>query len=233
MEITFGSGSLRLLPEGAAYDETRRVLYVSDLHLGKAAVFRDAGLALPEGPDASILQRLGLLLDQTAATTLAVLGDVFHARSPGTEGAVAALAAWRALRPELLCRVVPGNHDRRVPWSEWFPGAEILQEHAACGPWRLAHHPPEMSDDPVLCGHLHPGIALGSSRVRRLRLPCFWLRRGVLILPAFGDFTGLAMVKREPGDRVWVAAGGRIVEVPAETGKLRRGGAAVSAPGSS
>ena len=222
MDIAFGSCSLRLLPEGAAYDAARRVLYVSDLHLGKAAVFRDAGLALPEGPDASILERLGLLVAQTGAAVLAVLGDVFHARSPGTEGAVNSLAAWRAARPGLQWRVVPGNHDRRVPWSEWVPGAEILPEHAACGPWRLAHHPPEESADLVLCGHLHPGIALGASRVRRLRLPCFWLRRGVLILPAFGDFTGLAMVKREPGDRVWVAAAGRVVEVPPESGAARR-----------
>lgn len=215
MDIQFGSRSLRLLPEGVAFDAVRRIVYVSDLHLGKAAVFRDAGLALPEGPDASILLRLAAIMEKTKARTLAVLGDVFHARSPGTAGAVAALALWRSARPRLQWRVVPGNHDRRVPWEDWLPGAEILTEGAPCGTaWRLAHHPPEKSEEPVLCGHLHPGIAIGSSRVRKLRLPCFWLRRQVMVLPAFGDFTGMSIIAREPGDQVWVAAGGKVTEVP-------------------
>ena len=215
MDIAFGSRSLRLLPEGAAFDAARRILYICDLHLGKVAVFRDAGLPLPDGPDLSILDRLAGLVEKTGAGMVAVLGDVFHARSPGLGRVVGILAEWRAARPGLEWKVVPGNHDRRVPWAEWLPGAEVLEEGAACGVWRLAHHPPEEEGSPVLCGHLHPGIAIGPQRMRNMRLPCFWLRRSALVLPAFGEFTGLKVIAREPADRVWIAVNGKVVEVPA------------------
>jgi uncharacterized protein len=217
MEITHGKHSLHLLPEGAVWDAVRRTLFVADLHLGKTAVFRDAGLTLPDGADASILQRLAVLAGKMGARTLAVLGDVFHARSPGTGRVVEALAWWRQAHPKLHWLIVPGNHDHRVPWSQWLPGAEILSEGDALGPWRLAHYPPEQSDGLTLCGHLHPGIALGAARQRKLKLPCFWQRRGALVLPAFGDFTGLRMITREPGDRVWVAVQDRVSAVPAAT----------------
>jgi metallophosphoesterase superfamily enzyme len=47
------------------------------------------------------------------------------------------------------------------------------------------------------------------------RLPCFWLRDGLVILPAFGDFTGGAPVTREPNDRVLAIADDRLFEIPA------------------
>ena len=115
--------------------------------------------------------------------------------------------SWRAEHPQLRWRVVPGNHDRRIPWSAWLPGVELLQEGDCLEQWRVAHHPPAKAHAATLCGHLHPGIALGSGRVRRLRVPCFWLRGKALVMPAFGEFTGLQMIEREAGDRVWIAAG--------------------------
>lgn len=214
-EIDLHGQSLFLLPEGAAYDAERRALFVSDLHLGKTAVFRDAGLPLPDGPDATMLNRLAQLVKRTEASTLVILGDVFHARSPGLALAVREVARWREAHADLRWQIVPGNHDRRIPWNDWLPNAEVLDEdQAAHGPWRLAHFPPETAGDLTLCGHLHPGIAIGAARQRKLRLPCFWWRNRALVLPAFGDFTGLAMIERVPEDRVWVAVNDRVTEVP-------------------
>jgi len=34
-----------------------------------------------------------------------------------------------------------------------------------------------------------------------------------MVLPAFGEFTGVADVEVEPGDRVWVIADGTVVDV--------------------
>lgn len=211
MTITFGQNDLHLLPEGAAFDAARGLLFVSDLHLGKTAVFRDAGLPLPEGPDERILIRLADLIAKTKAKSLVVLGDVFHAKSPGTRLVVEKLAH---LRREVPWLIVPGNHDRHVPWSEWLPGAEILEEGALIGPWRVRHFPPNDPVEPTLCGHLHPGVSFGPARQRKVKLPCFWQRRGALVLPAFGDFTGLRIIRREPADRVWVSIHDQITELP-------------------
>ena len=211
MEIEIEGHPLFLLAEGAVFDSEMRALFVADLHLGKTTVFRDAGLALPDGPDATILARLARLIADTDAQTLTILGDVFHARASGIEHQ---LAAWSTARPHLRIRIVPGNHDRRIPWKEWLPRAGILAEGDRVGPWCVAHHPPGKAEATTLCGHLHPGIAIGKARERKLRVPCFWLCRGALVLPAFGEFTGLHLIGREPADRVWIAANGKVVELP-------------------
>jgi len=36
-----------------------------------------------------------------------------------------------------------------------------------------------------------------------------------MVLPAFGEFTGVAEIEVEPGDRVWVIADGVVVNVSA------------------
>lgn len=213
-EIDFCGHPLFLLPSGAAFDATARALFVADLHLGKSAVFRDAGLGVPDGPDAGVLHRIEQSLAKTSAQTLVLLGDVFHARGARMEQTLSLVTAWRDRHPRLRWVIVPGNHDRRIPWSEWLPGAEILSEGAAFGPWMLAHHPPESSPTPLLCGHVHPGISFGQARQRKVKAPCFWQRRGVLVLPAFGEFTGLEIIERESGDRVWLAVGECAMEVP-------------------
>lgn len=212
--ITCQNHPLHLLPESAALDRARRALFLADLHLGKTAVFRQSGLSVPDGPDATVLERLTGLVRRTKPEALVVLGDLFHARGQQMHEVLASLHAWRSGHAALHWIVVPGNHDRRVPWTEWLPGAEILPEGATLGPWALAHHPPAESARPVLCGHLHPGIALGHARQRKLKLPCFWRRRGALVLPAFGEFTGLKIIAREQGDSVWVPVDGRVVAVP-------------------
>ena len=218
MQIEIEGHPLHLLAEGAAFDPDARTLFVADLHLGKTNVFREAGLALPDGPDAANLVRLARLVADTEARTLLILGDVFHARSAGIERT---LVAWCGEHSQLQCCIVPGNHDRRIPWREWLPCAEVLREGARAGPFRVAHHPPEEADAITLCGHLHPGIAIGKPRERKLRVPCFWLRRRALVLPAFGEFTGLQTIEREPADRVWVATAGRVVELPGRRERAR------------
>lgn len=210
MEFRFHIGSLILLAEGAAYDREARTLFVADLHIGKSTIFREAGLAIPDGPDETNLARLSSLVTGTKVKTLFILGDVFHARARGVERT---LADWHERHPKLRCCVVPGNHDRRIPWREWLPAAEILREGECVGAMRVAHFPPEKSDVLTLCGHLHPGIAIGRPRQRKLRLPCFWQRRNALVLPAFGEFTGLQIIDREPGDQVWIPVGGMVAEV--------------------
>jgi metallophosphoesterase superfamily enzyme len=48
----------------------------------------------------------------------------------------------------------------------------------------------------------------------RARLPCFVRGARRAILPAFGGFTGLAMVTRARADRVVAIAGTRLFELP-------------------
>lgn len=65
----------------------------------------------------------------------------------------------------------------------------------------------------VIAGHLHPGIRLYGSGGQRERLPCFFIGREHTVLPAFGDFTGLADVEPAGGDSVYAIAGDQVMKV--------------------
>ncbi|MCS6939106.1 MAG: DEAD/DEAH box helicase, partial [Roseiflexus sp.] len=65
----------------------------------------------------------------------------------------------------------------------------------------------------TLAGHLHPAVRLNGVGRQRVTLPCFWFGAQVGVLPAFGGFTGAALITPEPGDQVFVIADGEVVAV--------------------
>ncbi|MDI1260433.1 ligase-associated DNA damage response endonuclease PdeM [Aquabacterium sp.] len=186
--------SLQLMPERAAFDPATGTLFVADVHLGKAAVFRARGLPVPQGTTTGTLARLSQALDRCQAEHLVVLGDFLHAKESHASGTLAALSHWRQRHPHLHCQVIEGNHDLHAGRVQASFGIESSTEPYARGFLRGVHHPPEPGsgqapDTLALAGHVHPVLTL-RSRTDRLRLPIFWLHQGVLTLPAFGEFTG-------------------------------------------
>lgn len=213
--IVVAGETLALLPEGAVHWPLRGALVAADLHWGKAAAFRAAGLPIPEGGTGADLARLDGALRRTGARRLIILGDLLHARAGRAASVLGQVAAWRAGRPELEVALVRGNHDRGAgdPPAEW--GFACLDEPWAAPPFVLRHHPAEAAEGYVLAGHLHPAAQLRGPGRQRARLPCFWFGPRVGVLPAFGGFTGSATASPGPGDRVFVIAGDEVVEVSA------------------
>ncbi len=80
-------------------------------------------------------------------------------------------------------------------------------------PFVFTHRPAPSELGYVICGHIHPSARLSGLGRDRVRLPCFWFASAVAVLPAFGEFTGLADVSPEVGDRVWVVADESVIEV--------------------
>ncbi|HEX7241155.1 MAG TPA: ligase-associated DNA damage response endonuclease PdeM [Longimicrobiaceae bacterium] len=202
-----------LLPERALLVERTGTLLVADAHWGKAAAFRAAGVAVPGGTTAAGLARLSAALERTGARRLVFLGDLLHAREGRAPATLAAAAAWRARHPEVEMMLVRGNHDRGAGDPPEELGIACADPPREEPPFVLLHHPAERAEGYALAGHLHPGVRLAGAGRQRERLPCFWLGARVGVLPAFGDFTGMAEVRPAPGDRVFVVAGGEVVEV--------------------
>jgi len=142
--------SLFLLPERAAFWPARSTLFIADLHLGKAAAFRAAGIPVPERVQLRDLERLSAAIAATKAERLIVLGDLVHARSGLTAGVDAAMGGptgWRRRHKQLDVMLVTGNHDRsagRLP-ERWriraVPPGERL------GPFVLVHDPAEAASE--------------------------------------------------------------------------------------
>ncbi|MBC7700734.1 ligase-associated DNA damage response endonuclease PdeM [Aquabacterium sp.] len=186
--------SLQLMPERAAFEPTTRTLFVADVHLGKAAVFRARGLPVPQGTTTSTLARLSQALERCQARHLVVLGDFLHAKESHASGTLAALSNWRQHHPHLQCLVIEGNHDLHAGRVHASFGIQSVAGPYVHGCLRGVHHPPEPGSHEApgtltLAGHVHPVVHL-RSRTDSLRLPVFWLSQGVLTLPAFGEFTG-------------------------------------------
>jgi DNA ligase-associated metallophosphoesterase len=212
LELPDGTPAL-LLAQRALWLAARRTLVVADVHFGKTATFRARGVPLPRGTTGENLRRLDDLLAASGAATLVFLGDLFHAREAHARQTLAALRAWRARHRQVDMVLVEGNHDRHAGAPPADLGLTLVQEPWPLAALALCHQPQRIAGAHVLAGHLHPCVRL-SGEHDRLRLPCFWIRDELTLLPAFGEFTGGATISRAPGDRVVAIGDGRLYEIP-------------------
>lgn len=211
LTTTLAGETVVLLPDRALYWPARRQLLIADLHLGKADTFRASGIALPRGGTAHDLDRITALLAATRAESLIVLGDLLHGALLDTHWR-GSWEAWRVRHGALDIGIVAGNHDRALHRAALE--VTLLGDVVDDGPFRLCHEPPDVAaaGRHVLCGHVHPVVRLpGLGR----RLPVFWLRDGVTVLPAFSAFTGgVAVSMTQAGTRVVACAGDETIELP-------------------
>ena len=191
---------LVLLPQRAVWRTATRTLFVADAHLGKAATFRTLGQPAPKGTTRDNLDRLEALVDRFDPIRLVFLGDLFHAPQAHTPGVVAAFLDWRRRHAALRLTLVRGNHDRRAgDPSEQF-GIELVDEPYDAEGIVARHHPLALEECEgqgaiIVAGHLHPCVRLNGAARDSVRLPCFVLQERQIVLPAFGAFTGGALVR--------------------------------------
>jgi DNA ligase-associated metallophosphoesterase len=205
--------NVTLLPERALYRADRRTLIVADPHWGKGAAFRAGAVPIPGADLDADLERLSRAIDRTSATRLVVLGDLLHAREGRQRSVLDQIEDWLARHPGLERLLVRGNHDEKAgdPPTAW--GFEVVDEPFVDGAFVYRHFPEPSDAGYVLAGHLHPGARLFGRGDQSLRLPCFHAGQRVMVLPAFGSFTGLATVKPKPGDGLHVIADGEVIPI--------------------
>lgn len=217
MQITLAGQTLELLGDRAVWWPAQEALLVADVHLGKDQVFRRQGLAVPCGVLQQDLERLELLLEETAAARLIILGDLVHAPPQAHDDWPDEIGQWRARQADVEIDLVLGNHDRdlRVWLHQWqIDGHEDMLELDGL---LLMHEWRPRLNAPGLSGHLHPGARLKTRR-EQLRLPAYLVDespgREHLVLPAFGRFTGLMDEVEFSWTRRYVTTGQRVLEIP-------------------
>ena len=214
LAIDCAGETLWLLPEHALWWPARRVLFIADLHLGKAATYRALGQPVPSGTTLENLQRLSQLLLHYQPAQLVFLGDFLHAAQARTASVFNALAAWRAVFPALPCVLVRGNHDSRAGDPPASLGLHVVDEPFLLGPFAACHYPQLQAGHFVLAGHLHPVVSLRGPGRDRLRLACFSVEERLAILPAFGEFTGGWRMAPQDGQRLYPVGGKTVWRLP-------------------
>ena len=209
---------LLLHPYRALYWARMRWLIVADLHLGKAAHFRKAGIPLPEGSDQATLARLDRLIEEFRPERLILLGDLFHSvhnRQWET------FVAWCKAQ-EIAIHLVLGNHDiladRRYADACLNVHTDTIEE----GPFVFTHEPADRPGTYVIAGHVHPGVKLQGLVHGSMRLPCFLFGEKQALLPAFGTNTGLFIMKPSITDRVFAVTDRAVLDVSSGLERARQ-----------
>ena len=215
MEEVYIHGNRFLLhPQKAIYWPAEKALLLSDLHLGKGAHFRKAGIPVPRGVADVNFRRLTMLIEDCRPERVLFLGDLFHSDYNHV---------WRMFC-DYLCEhdnitfeLVPGNHDILSPAAYAESCMVLRPEIYVVGNLALSHHPLEDDDIPEgtynIYGHIHPCVRLVDAAGSSMKLPAFFFGPSAGILPAFGEFTGCAEVKARVTDRVFVLAEGAVIGV--------------------
>ncbi|WP_313084602.1 ligase-associated DNA damage response endonuclease PdeM [Pulveribacter sp.] len=208
------------LPEHALWWPLARTLFVADVHLGKAATFRARGLPVPAGTTAANLARLSALITGLGAERLIVLGDFLHAAEAQTPALLAQLAQWRGHHAAVGMTLVRGNHDRHAGEPPPHLRIAVVDEpHVPYPGIALAccHHPQQLAGHTVLAGHVHPAVLLHGRGRDALRLPAFCHDPGLVLLPAFGDFTGAHTLGGGVSRQLYAVGGDKVWKLPAYT----------------
>lgn len=178
--LDFHGETLHLMPSGALYWPSRRVLVVSDLHLGKSErLARRGGALLPPYETQATLEKLDQELEASNPATVICLGDSFDDLT-AAQGVWEANALWLTrLMAGRDWTWITGNHD---PGPVEVGGAHRPEVELTPFTFR---HIAEPSETAEISGHYHPKARLaGQTR------PCFLVDGARLILPAYGVYTG-------------------------------------------
>ena len=205
---------MQLLSEKALFLSGERILVVADLHFGKINHFRQAGMPVPQAANLKNAETLIDLVNATSPRRVIFLGDLFHSHYN---------EEWEVLGqivlnfPGCSFELVRGNHDILGNQQYERKGISVV-DHLAVGDWILTHEPMQAEEIPIgkinMAGHLHPGARLEGRGRQGITLPCFWFSKNQIILPAFGSFTGLAIIRPGVSDQVYVIFENGVMEVP-------------------
>ena len=208
MRITINNQSFILHQSGAVFWEEKKILLISDVHLGKVAHFRKHGMAVPEAAIFENFTRLDSVLTIFDTEIIIFLGDLFHSTINNEWDF---FSEWVNKNKQQII-LIEGNHDIIAKHKYTELNIEIYSQ-LLLESFLLTHHPTEKEGFFNFCGHIHPGIKLKGLGRQFLSLPCFFRKTNQLIFPAFGEFTGNSYMIPTENDRVYAIAKDEIIEV--------------------
>jgi DNA ligase-associated metallophosphoesterase len=212
MQIEFNNIRMELLADRAVFIEDKAMLVISDLHLGKASHFRKSGISIPMQSLEKDYMRLNMLIERKQPQSIVIIGDLFHS-SHNNEWKV--FCDFVADNAKMQFILVKGNHD--ILEKKYYKEAcmEVFEKTFEKDELIFSHEP--LNEVPAgklnMSGHVHPGYLLQGKGKQTIQLPCFFKRGNQLILPAFGNLTGLQMLEKTKGTEIFVIANDKVIAV--------------------
>ncbi|MBU25251.1 MAG: hypothetical protein CMD99_04395 [Gammaproteobacteria bacterium] len=186
--LEFGKDQFVARADRTLFHQETQTLFLSDLHLGKGAHFRQSGIPVPDDSESNDLDRLIDAVNYTKSNTVWILGDLFHHPRSITHTQMDRwIVKFQKLHTTL--KVILGNHDRDAQPLAKKLGFAIYPEPTNWHGIELAHHPDNRSGYRI-AGHVHPQVELKAA-TDHLSCSCFAIQnQRLLLLPAFTKFSG-------------------------------------------
>ncbi|MGN6208887.1 ligase-associated DNA damage response endonuclease PdeM [Asticcacaulis sp.] len=185
LEVDFAGQRLVLDAALGLYWSARRMLVVSDLHLEKASFLTQFGSPLAPYDTLDTLNRLEALVSKYRPQSLVMLGDSFHDRHAWERLETTARQQFKAICGAVdTCHLVEGNHDIGLLSESGLTFTDSVTLDGL-----TFRHEPDSHAAPQIIGHFHPKLRT-SLQGHRLTGKCFAINQNLLIMPAFGSFTG-------------------------------------------
>lgn len=173
------------------------MLLVADLHLGKSGHFRRNGIPVPGEVNKGNLQILDEIIENIEVRHIVFLGDLFHSQINKEWNQ---FKNWRQTYSNIEVTLVTGNHDI-LPHREYHASHISIFNRLKMEPFYFVHdietipEAVKKSSYYKLGGHIHPALKLKGKGRQHMKFPCFYFGEKAGILPAFGQFTGTAVIK--------------------------------------
>lgn len=189
--IHFAGHDWLLDARAALYWPKHQVLIVSDLHLEKASFLAQHGSLVAPYDTHDTLLRLQHLVADYQPQEIIFLGDSFHDRHAMARLEPDAHAVLEAIRLQVpRCSWIEGNHERGFAAMQHFEMRREIEQIVFTHVWE------EQRQGPQIIGHYHPK-ALWRIHGHKISGKCFMHSQQLLIMPAFGTYTGGLLTNHE------------------------------------
>ncbi len=206
--LLFKSQHLVLSPERCFFWEDQKTLVLSDMHIGKAAHFRKAGIAIPQQVFQEDMHRLFQQIHFFSPQRIIVTGDLFHSEANLEHDW---FSNWRKELAGIEFILVKGNHEILRNDVYQNLGIALVDKELEIGPFFFSHDLIEEKRDGFsFVGHTHPGIRIQGKGKQSFVFPCFYFTSDFCILPAFSKFTGKHVVDLQKGETAYAIVGAGI-----------------------
>jgi uncharacterized protein len=194
MQIELAGTRIELLPQRAIFLPESSILIMGDLHLGKAMHFRKAGIFMPSQSADKDYETLHQLILQHQPKQVYFLGDLFHSQHNSEWNR---FVAFIKVYEPIAFTLVKGNHDILKETFYKETNIRLIEKALVRDKLIFSHEPLAAIPDGFIniAGHIHPGCVVKSAGRQYMKLPCFYFKDNLFLLPAFGHLTGLHILE--------------------------------------
>ena len=208
LEIKINNNTFTLHCTGAMFWVDKKMLLLSDVHLGKVSHFRKHGSAIPGKAMLENFRKLDAVVKYFKPETICFLGDLFHSNLN---------KEWNLFKDWIAQTQAPvvlitGNHDIISPHKYEDIAVAVYTEWTIDN-FLLTHQPDEREGVFTIAGHIHPAVLLQGPGRQFLKLPCFFQSPNQMILPAFGEFTGTYIIEPAENDVIYAVTKDDVIAI--------------------